>query len=51
MTRLEERLNTTIAHPVFGYQATYKRCIELQTRLLAKLLTGEIATYPPFLVR
>jgi len=51
LTRLEERLNTTITHPVFGYQATYKRCIELQTRLLAKCLTGEIVTYPPFLVR
>jgi hypothetical protein len=27
------------------------RCIELQVRLLAKYLTGEIDEYPPFLVR
>lgn len=51
LSQLEERLNTPISHPVFGYQATYKRCIELQTRLLAKFLAGEIPSYPAFLVR
>lgn len=51
LTRLEERLNTPIQHPVFGYQATYKRCIELQTRLLSKYVTGELHRYPPFVVR
>lgn len=51
LNRLEERLNTPIMHPVFGYQATYKRCLELQTRLLAKFLTAEIPAYVPFLVR
>jgi CRISPR-associated protein Cas1 len=51
LSRLEERLNTTINHPVFGYQATYRRCLELQARLLAKFLTGEISAYVPFTVR
>jgi len=51
LTKFEERLNTEIQHPVFGYKATYRRCLELQVRLLAKSLTGEIDTYAPFVVR
>jgi CRISPR-associated protein Cas1 len=51
LTRLEGRFNDTIRHPTFEYKATYRRCIELQARLLAKTVTGEIATYPPFRVR
>jgi CRISPR-associated protein Cas1 len=50
-TKLEERLNEEVSHPIFGYKTTYRRCIELQVRLLAKFLTGEISEYPPFLVR
>ena len=47
----EERLSTEIRHPTFGYRATYHRCLELQVRLLAKVLMGEIPAYPPFKVR
>lgn len=47
----EQRLNTTIVHPVFDYQVSYRRAIELQARLLAKTLTGEIEQYVPFLTR
>ena len=50
-TKLEERLNEEVQHPLFGYQTTYRRCIELQTRLLAKYLTGEIDAYPPLRIR
>ena len=50
-TKFEERLNEEITHPLFGYKVSYRRCIELQVRLLAKYLTGEIDVYPPFLVR
>ncbi len=50
-TQFEERLNEEVTHPVFGYKVKYRRCIELQVRLLAKFLTGEIDVYPPFLVR
>ena len=49
-TKFEERLNEEVSHPIFGYKATYRRCIELQGRLLAKYVTGEIEEYPPFLV-
>ena len=51
LVKFEERLNTEIEHPVFGYKATYRRCLELQARLLAKTLAGEVPNYPPFRVR
>lgn len=47
----EERLATSIEHPVFGYKASYRRCLELQARLAAKLVMGEIEQYTPFRVR
>jgi len=51
LEKFEERMNTPIEHPTFGYKATYQKCLELQTRLLAKSLTGEIPAYPPFVTR
>jgi len=50
-TKLEERLNEEVLHPLFGYQTTYRRCLELQTRLLATYVTGEIDAYPPFHIK
>jgi CRISPR-associated protein Cas1 len=50
-TKFEERLNEEVNHPIFDYKTSYRRCIELQVRLLAKCLTGEIDEYPPFLVK
>jgi CRISPR-associated protein Cas1 len=44
-------VNEEMIHPLFDYKVTYRRCLELQTRLLAKVLTGEIDEYPPFLSR
>ncbi len=51
LTKFEERLNTEIKHPVFGYKVTYRRCLELEVRLVSKWLTGEIGTFEPFMVR
>jgi len=50
-TKLEERLGEEVNHPTFGYKTTYRRCLELQVRLLAKFVTGEIGEYPPLLAR
>ncbi|GAC1349622.1 MAG: hypothetical protein NVSMB27_24480 [Ktedonobacteraceae bacterium] len=50
-THFEERLNEEVSHPLFGYTVTYRRCLELQARLLSKVLTGEIDEYPPLLVK
>jgi CRISPR-associated protein Cas1 len=51
LTKFEERLDTTIQHPVFDYKATYRRSLELEVRLVAKWLTGEIGQFKPFVVR
>jgi CRISPR-associated protein Cas1 len=51
LTKFEERLDTAIQHPVFGYKATYRRSLELEVRLVAKWLTGEIRKFKPFVVR
>lgn len=49
--KFEERLQEELQHPHFGYHTDYRRCIELQTRLLAKWLSHEIPAYPPLCVR
>jgi CRISPR-associated protein Cas1 len=51
LTKFEERLDTEVQHPVFGYKATYRRSLELEVRLVAKWLTGEIPQFKPFVVR
>ena len=47
----EGRKNETITHPVFKYKLNFRRAIELQVRLLAKHLMGEIEPYTPLTVR
>ena len=47
----EARLTSVVTHPVFDYKVCYRRAIELQFRLLARVLTGEIAVYRPFVTR
>lgn len=47
----EQRMDQLVTHPMFGYRVSYRRLIEIQIRLLARLLTGEITTYPVFVTR
>ena len=47
----EKRLGDTVTHPLFDYKVSYRRAIELQFRLLARTLTGEIERYLPFMTR
>lgn len=47
----EERKQTTIKHPALGIKVNYQRCFELQARLLARYLTGEIGEYLPLIVQ
>lgn len=47
----ERRMDEEITHPIFGYKISYRRTLEVQIRLLARYLTGEIAEYPPFATR
>ena len=47
----ERRMDEEITHPLFGYRISYRRTLEVQIRLLARFLTGEIDEYPPFATR
>lgn len=47
----ERRLDTSITHPLFGYAVSYRRIMEVQARLLARHLLGELRSYPAFRTR
>lgn len=47
----EQRMDQLVTHPLFGYRVSYRRILEIQLRLLARLLTGEIGYYPVFVTR
>jgi CRISPR-associated protein Cas1 len=47
----ERRMETEIVHPIFGYKVSYRRVLEVQARLLARAIFGEIREYPPFCTR
>lgn len=47
----QQRMREEIRHPLFGYRASYRRVLELQVRVLARVLTEEIAVYRPFTTR
>lgn len=47
----ERRLAQETTHPVFGYQVSMRRLIEVQMRLLARHLDGEIREYPHYTPR
>lgn len=42
---LDQRREEEITHPVFGYRVSYRRAIELQARVLARVLEGEAERY------
>jgi CRISPR-associated protein Cas1 len=47
----ERRMDELVTHPVFGYRISYRRVLEVQARLLARFLGGEIPEYPGFHTR
>lgn len=47
----EQRMDTLVTHPMFGYRVNYRRMLEIQSRLLARVLTGELGAYPAFVTR
>jgi CRISPR-associated exonuclease Cas4/CRISPR-associated protein Cas1 len=44
----ERRLDQEAIHPVFGYQISMRRMIQVQARLFARWLLGEIPAYPHY---
>lgn len=47
----EKRVQTEISHPVFGYQATWRRTMEIQARMLLGVLDGSQERYRGVKVR
>ena len=51
LSAYERRLDTEVTHPTYGYRITYRRVFEVQARVLAAHLLGEIPAYTPFMTR
>ena len=47
----ERRLDSFVSHPVFDYKISYRRVLEVQARLLSRVLLGELPRYPEFRTR
>ncbi|MFB3776511.1 MAG: CRISPR-associated endonuclease Cas1 [Bryobacteraceae bacterium] len=47
----ELRMDTMVTHPLFDYRVSYRRLLEIQARLLGRVLEGEIGEYPVFVTR
>jgi CRISPR-associated protein Cas1 len=48
---LDQRFEETVTHPVFGYQVRYRDAVELQARVLVRVLDGETPMYVPLTTR
>lgn len=47
----ERRMDTELTHPTFGYRASYRRCLEIQARILAAVFSGDLEKYRPLTTR
>jgi CRISPR-associated protein Cas1 len=47
----EQRKATVVTHPVFGYKMAYGRMLEVQARMLAAYVRGDVPEYVGFTVR
>jgi len=47
----ELRMDTLVTHPIFDYRVSYRRLLEVQARLLGRVIEGEIGDYPVFITR
>lgn len=47
----ERRMDQLVTHPVFDYRISYRRVLEVQARLLSRVLLGELPAYPEFRIR
>jgi CRISPR-associated protein Cas1 len=47
----EQRMDTLVTHPLFGYRVNYRRLLEVQVRLLGRVIEGELSSYPGFETR
>lgn len=47
----EQRMGELITHPSFGYRVSYRRVLELEARMLARWLEGDIPRWEPLVTR
>ncbi|HKI35494.1 MAG TPA: CRISPR-associated endonuclease Cas1 [Gemmataceae bacterium] len=47
----ETRKSTVVSHPVYGYKMSYSRMLEVQARMLAAYVRGDVPRYTGFTVR
>lgn len=47
----ERRLESKLTHPVFGYRISYRRVFDVQARILAAAMLGELPDYVPLTTR
>jgi CRISPR-associated protein Cas1 len=47
----EQRMDQLVTHPWFDYRVSYRRLLEIQTRMLSRLVMSEIDEYPAFVTR
>jgi len=47
----ERRVQEQLTHPIFGYKITYRRTLDLEARMLARYLDGELPEYRPLMTR
>ena len=48
---IERRLSHQVTHPQLGYRLSYRRLLEVQTRLFGRFLTAELPDVPTFTTR
>jgi len=51
LSAFERRMAQEVTHPVFEYRISYRRVLEVQARLLARVVVGELASFPSFQTR
>lgn len=47
----EQRKATVVTHPLYGYKMSYSRMLEVQARMLAAYVRGDVPAYSGFTVR
>ena len=47
----ERRLDVKVTHPVFKYKVSYRRVLDVQARILASVIIGELPAYTPMVTR
>ena len=51
ISAFERRMSSEVTHPLFGYSLSYRRILEVQCRLLSRVMLAELDEYPNFCTR